>query len=252
MKFTRRNSLTRAACLTLTVAFILATGATAQETKSAQMEIEGQPFVLNEFGAVIGEHDGVLEVEIVVMEAGDREPAYRKIDIKAGDQIVMINGKRAKTTADLEAIYGDLKTGDKLTMAIKRGQARQMISFPKGDPEAGGARIMVRTSHDGAGAEVTPILGLSLIVSEEEGQVSVVDLLPIPVGLPEDVVFKQKDVITKLQNQPVASVADLDSQYSAIATGDKVVLEILRDGEVLTFDFGKPEAPEGRIMMKKQ
>ncbi|MCP4569287.1 MAG: PDZ domain-containing protein, partial [FCB group bacterium] len=87
---------------------------------------------------------------------------------------------------------------------------------------------------------------------EDEGKVSVADVLPVPVGLPDDVVFTSGDIIVKLQDESVTSISDLDTRYSGIATGDEVVFELLRDGETRTFNFAKPAAPEGQIMMKKQ
>ncbi|MCP4684121.1 MAG: PDZ domain-containing protein [bacterium] len=252
MNPTIRRALVLPTCLALLAILGLATGVSAQEAQAVKMEIEGQPFVMPEFGAVIGAHDGVLKIDIVAMDPEDREAAYRKIDIKTGDEIMMINGKRVKSTADLEAIYNTVAVGEEITVATKRGPKRQMIAFPKGDPETQGTRLMVRTSADHGGGEVTPILALALLVSEDEGKVSVADVLPVPVGLPDDVVFTSGDVIVKLQDETVTSISDLDTRYSGIATGDKVVFELLRDGETRTFNFAKPEAPEGQIMMKKQ
>jgi len=253
MYSTCRKTLAQTICMTLAALIGLTAGAFAQETQMTQMKFEGQPFVLNEFGAIIIGNDGILEIQIMAMESDQRQPAYRKIDLKTGDQIVMVNGKRVKSTADLEEIYNTVKVGEAITIAIKRDQVRQMIAFPKADPEAEeGARIMVRTTLDDGGDGATPILGLGLLVAEEEGEVSVVDILPMPSGLPEDVVFNQGDIIAKLQNEPVASASDLDTRYADIATGDEVVMEITRDGESQSFTFAKPQAPEGRVMMKKQ
>ena len=75
--------------MTLAALIGLTAGAFAQETQMTQMKFEGQPFVLNEFGAIIIGNDGILEIQIMAMESDQRQPAYRKIDLKTGDQIVM-------------------------------------------------------------------------------------------------------------------------------------------------------------------
>lgn len=255
MRLAFRKSLTRIACITLAVLTVVAAqdlSAQTQTQTQTQLKFEGQPFVFNEFGAIIAEQEGALKIQMMVMEPEQREPAYRKVDLKAGDQIVMVNGKRAKSTADLEAAYKALKAGEEITLAIKRDQARMMVNFPKGDPEKQGARIMVRTMPEGGEDNAVPILGLGLLVSETDGKVEVVDKLPVPPGFPENLDFKQGDIIAKLQNEPVVSVTDLETRYGAIATGDKVTVEVLRGGDVEVFGFAKPEAPQGRIMMKKQ
>lgn len=238
-----RMAIITALCLCLSTALIAA--------QTAQLEIEGQPFVLDEFGAVIAEHDGIVEVQMMVLPEDQRAAAYRKVDLRKGDQIIMINGKRARTAADLEAAYNDLKTGDKITLAIKRDQARMMISFPKADPEKQGARVMIRTAPPGA-ENATPILSLGILVTETDGKIEIVDALPTPPGFPEQIKFNKGDIIAKLQGQPVTSVSDFEERYNAIETGEEVTIEKRNGGDVNEFSFVKPEAPQGRMMIKKQ
>jgi len=231
---------------------VLTIGASVTRAQSAQLKIEGQPFVLNEFGAVIGEHDGTLEIDMVVIEPENRDAAYREIDLKAQDQILMFNGKRVKSTAEFEAAYNALKPGDDVTLAIKRERHRMMVSFPKGKPNARGPRIMVRTAPQGEAGDVTPILGLGILVSETEGKVEVVDALPTPPGVEIKQVFEKGDIIVKLQDKPVVSIADLETRFGKIAVGDEVSFEVTRDGGKDVFTIAKPDAPQGRVTIKKQ
>jgi S1-C subfamily serine protease len=229
----------------------LACAVSVGHAQTSKLRIEGEPFVFNELGAVIGKHEGTLQVDFLALQPDQREATYRETDLQQGDQIIMVNGKRAESTVDLKSVYENLKTGDKITLAIKRDKARMMVSFPKGDPEKQGARIMVRTAPEGAD-DATPLLPLGILVSESDGQVTVVDALPTPPGFPENIKFSPGDVISQLQGEPVESISDLEKRYSAIATGEEVEIEVIRDGGVDVFGFLKPELPEGRMMIKKQ
>ena len=251
MQATRLSAAARITRMVMITALSLWLSTALMAAQTAQLEIEGQPFVLDEFGAVIAEHDGIVEVQMMILPQDQRAAAYRDVDFKEGDQIIMINGKRAKTAADIEAAYNDLKTGDKITLAIKRDQARMMVSFPKADPEKQGARIMVRTAPAGA-ENATPILSLGILVTETEGEVEVVDALKAPPGFPEKIKFNKGDIIAKLQGQPVTSVSDFEERYNAIETGEEVTIEKRNGGDVNEFSFAKPEAPQGRMMIKKQ
>ena len=251
MQATRLSAAARITRMVMITALSLWLSTALMAAQTAQLEIEGQPFVLDEFGAVIAEHDGIVEVQMMILPQDQRAAAYRDVDFKEGDQIIMINGKRAKTAADIEAAYNDLKTGDKITLAIKRDQARMMVSFPKADPEKLGARVMVSTAPAGA-ENATPILSLGILVTETEGEVEVVDALKAPPGFPEKIKFNKGDIIAKLQGQPVTSVSDFEERYNAIETGEEVTIEKRNGGDVNEFSFAKPEAPQGRMMIKKQ
>lgn len=232
---------------------VITFAASTTTAQSTQLNIEGEPFVFNEFGAIIAEHDGSLQVEMILMEPDQREAAYKKVDLKQGDEVFMINGKRAKSISDIQEIYDALKAGDNITLAVRRDKARMMVSFPKADPDApGGHRMMIRTATVGDGADITPIPGLGIVVSEADGNVKVSGVLPMPPDAEFKQVFEEGDIITEFQDKPLTSAADLQSRLEEIAVGDVMTVEVSREGGTDVFKFAKPEPPKLRTVIQKQ
>ena len=72
------------------------------------------------------------EVKVVfVTPAQRRGKAYRDVDLKTEDRILMANGKRIKTVADFKELYESLPVGEELKMGLRRGEEMRMASFQK-------------------------------------------------------------------------------------------------------------------------
>ncbi|KAA3614082.1 MAG: PDZ domain-containing protein [Calditrichaeota bacterium] len=102
---------------------------------SAQMMIKatGDVFNLPELSAVIVEQD--KKIVVIATMAHMRPADYKDIDLENNDQIFMANGKKIKSVKQLKNMYNELAVGDKLKMAVKRGDENQLVSFAKADPE---------------------------------------------------------------------------------------------------------------------
>jgi len=107
----------------------------------------GEIMNLEELASIILQKDDKVQVEFV-MPVDSRPKGYDKVDIQKGDIIFMANGKKVKKMKDLIDIYEKLKSGDKLKLALKRGDERRMISFSKVDPEKLPKRQMIQMSVD--------------------------------------------------------------------------------------------------------
>jgi hypothetical protein len=93
----------------------------------------GDVFNMAELSAVISENDG--KVVVLLTKSDLRPAAYKDIDIKTDDEIFMANGKKIKSVKELQNLYNELKPGDDLKMAIKRGDERKLVSVIKADPK---------------------------------------------------------------------------------------------------------------------
>ena len=76
--------------------------------------------MIPEFGALIIENDSTLTVEHV-MEARGRKAAYKDVDLKKNDIILIVNGKRTPTAADLDTLLAVLDPGDEIFSSVANG-----------------------------------------------------------------------------------------------------------------------------------
>ncbi len=117
--------------------------AAAQSKQTVTIEGENL-FMFLEFILVIAEEDGKVVVTLGPPD-GTLTGEYKDIDIRKGDEIKMLNGKRVRTTAAIREVYEKLEIGDEIKLGVKRGDEMFMVAFPKADPEKMKGRMMIRT-----------------------------------------------------------------------------------------------------------
>jgi len=103
----------------------------------------GEMINLAEIGSIVLQKDDKIVVEFV-MPKDSRPKGYDMVDIQQGDVIFMVNGKKIKHVKELTGIYENLKTGENLKIAVKRGDNKRMLWFSKADPENLPKRKMVK------------------------------------------------------------------------------------------------------------
>ena len=95
--------------LLMTLAAVTCSTVTLQaqsHSKSIQMEagdIKGQPYTLDELGAVVVHNARGMQV-LFVMEPDMRPEAYKEVDLQAEDLILMANGKKLASIGGIGAI----------------------------------------------------------------------------------------------------------------------------------------------------
>lgn len=94
----------------------------------------GDVFEIPEIGGLALQERDQLRVDNVI-SAENRGKAYKNIDIKNGDIILMMNGKKLETARNASDIYENLKPGDEVKLGIKRGEQMFIVSFKKADPK---------------------------------------------------------------------------------------------------------------------
>ena len=231
------------------------------------IEIEGDMFRIPELSVMLTEEgDNTVKVAMAMPKDMRREP-YRGVDIQEGDVILYLNGKRIKKVKVFEELYADLEIGAKVQIGIKRDKDPFIISFDKADPKdlpqmqmagrgsgegghsPGGQRMMMITPEEMDGYEnLKPVMGLAVILGEEEGMVIVARVLPLP-GMDKNE-LKDGDIIQALNGQVVKSTQQFEEIYGKVEVGDKLDFELSRDGQKLSVSVVKPKA-RGNIIIRQ-
>ncbi len=238
----------------------------AAEEKKPQMRMfnPGELVLLDEVGAIIVARDGSLIIEII-NPAEHRQEAYKAVDLRKDDVILMLNGKKVTSLDELERGYQGFPVGGELKFGVKRGKDMVVVAFTKGDPKAfrgdfnemsmgdstgGRTMTVVRKSGDAGGDEVLPAVGL--ILKSTKTGVTIAGTLPHVGDVFATNTPKASDRIVSIQDKPVKSMADFLNVFDNLTNGDKVTMTIERDGKSLTTSFIKPKPMGGPMIIQKK
>lgn len=226
----------------------------------------GDVFMIPELAAAVVDDSGSVIVR--VMPPADRLPkGMQKLDIKAGDEILMINGKRVKNSSELKELYEAVEVGEEVSLGLKRGGSMHIASFKKADPETLPKRqMMIQTGGPGdhptaaprkvqvikmpGTGEVEILGGARLIVAEKDGGLIVVGTLPEAESLYKVDTVKDGDIIVSVQGKPIVKARDFTVTYDAIKVGERVALVLSRDGKTIKVSFDKPVETDPTFLQK--
>ncbi len=228
--------------------FLLSSISAQEFSRRVELEVDGETHQLVEFGALIGEVDGELKF-LLTMPSDHLQKAYKGVDIKEEDKILMMNGKRIRTVAEFKELYDVVEIGADVKLGLRRGEEMFIRSFPKIDPEDAPQMVMRVSRDDGEGGneDITLAAELSMLLRGKGDRLEVetieglgeVDGLDIATG----------DIISKLNGKPLSSTEEWDKQYAGIAVGEELTIEVLRNGKTIRSTLKKP-ASRGRVMMR--
>lgn len=256
----------RQGLLLMATVMLAATTGFAQHMKTVTIsgdDFEGEPYMLEELGALIIQKKGE---GLEVMHAGaaaHRPEAYRDVDLKTGDKVLMANGHKLKTTEDLKAAIADLEVGGKIKLGVKRGKEVRMVSYVKADPADLPKRQMQMTmgsggDHDGEmimtgdGEEMSvfPLMGSGILFDAADDAITVAFMMPhAEKTLGADADVKQGDRLIKLQGKDIEDSDTLSDRWDAIKAGAEVTMVFARGDDTFDITFHKAEAPAGGMMM---
>jgi serine protease Do len=146
--------------------------------------------------------------------------------IKAGDEIVEVDGQPIKRQTQLKHALGGKYAGDKVTVVVKRGDKRitaEVELVEKIDPY----------EH--------PFLGM-LPMRDAEGMVV---RYVYPDSPAEKAGIEPGDSITRLDGDDIADALGLRDAIAALEIGAKVALEVDRDGEAKKLEATLSTLPTG-------
>jgi len=218
------------------------------QMRTLKIEGSGEVFMLKELGAIISEGENGLAV-LMVLPPEQRAKAYRDIDLQEGDVIMMFNGKRAKTSVQIEEAYDGLKIGDEIKLGIKRDKDMMIATLAKANPDdlPGQMKIMKSDSCP-ASADMT-LAGVGLMLTKDNGKLIIDDVL---VGLADKFTGplpEKGDVILKIQGTPISQPDQLSEIFDKIKTGEKVDMVLGRGDQEISTGFAKPDCTQGKPMI---
>lgn len=248
-----------------------ASGGASGKTGSLQvMKFEkGSVTILNELGSIIvADSEGLL-----VQMAGPKEvrpEKYKDVDLRDGDRIIMLNGKKTTTVQQFEEGYKAIEIGQDVELGIKRDKMMMIVSFPKADPdELPRMRAMMISEEDGkisslenerGNANITtmssegmtdikPLPGAGIITAEKEGDVVVMMVLPNAKEIFKENQLEKDDIILSLQGQEISSAKQFSEEFEKIPVGSNISIKYSRDGKTGETAFTKQEV-SGAMKLK--
>lgn len=233
---------------------------------------EGETFNLREVGALIALEDEQVKVAMVMPKEA-RPKAYREVDIREGDIILYLNGKRIKAVKDVEEKYGELAVRDTVKIGVRRKDESFIVAFSKADPkdlptptmrkvmvgpegkitqeETSGGQTRRMVIDDADAQQITPVPGLGWLIGSVDGNVKIINKLPIPIKELEKIDIQEGDILQMLNGEKIAGVGKFVEMYDKIAVGAQIDLKYARKEKILTASFTKPQA-QGNIMIRTQ
>jgi S1-C subfamily serine protease len=230
------------ACLVIIMTFLMTFSIYAQVRKTITKSIddEGGMCLIKEFGGVLVVDDDEIKVDMV-MPADQRHNDYKTLDIKEGDIVKMINGKKINTPEMLEKIYNSFEIGKEIKLGIFRGKEMRIVKFAKADPEKLPGQMMVIGGPDSAVEIAMSMVTVGLVASEKDGRVVIDEVIGNMLAKFDGQTPKKGDAIVKVQGQLVTSASELDKIFESVPVGEKVSLELSRQDEKYTTGFEKSD-----------
>lgn len=237
----------------------IASWANAQQVRMIKMG-EGGAFLIPELGALVAIEDSQLVV--IDRMPTDRMPReYQSVDIKQGDIVLMVDGKKMASPDQLQKYYDTLAVGREIKIGLKRGDNMFIASFKKADPSTLPQIKRMVMTPDGKGADgkggmalsvdgdPIPILELGIIFAAKDGQIRVGKILPIPAAVPLKTKPKEGDLLVSLQGSTYTTASSLLKAWDAIPVGESVQIVLRGEGKDMKLAFFKPK-PVNEVNLK--
>lgn len=228
-----------------------------------------EPFLMAETGAMIIQENDLLKIEMVLPERA-RPEEYRHLDLKKGDEILMMNAKRIKSIDAMKELYEGVGVGAEVKMGIRRGEEMFIVRFNKMDPEKAPQRRMMIRRSDGSGTisstskhgaqvlqigpedgNVKILMGSGLIVNEKDGVIRVHTVLPHADEIFGEGDVKAGDILKAYNDTPIKDLDAFAKEFESVAAGTKVTFTIQRENKEGLLIFEKADM-SGRMMMRQE
>lgn len=249
-----------------TVALVWLLSATFVGFESAGQEMirfsSDSSLMIREIGAILETGDDGLNVAIV-MPAEARAEGYGDVDVRRGDLVLMINGRRVREIEVAREILGGAGIGDEIALGIRRGGDSVIARFALADPDSLPERLVFDGSGGGPGdghgvaverrmmfqgeGELTPLLALGVILQtvEEDG----VEVLKIGGILPHmATAFEEGDVLKTVAGDAIESAQWLVDQVESADAGTVFEFTVERGDETVDVEQAKSDV-QGEIRL---
>jgi S1-C subfamily serine protease len=207
----------------------------------------GEILPVPELSALFSEENGTIVVDHI-LEPQMRAKGYEKTDLQEGDAVLMANGRKLLSVADLKALYDSAAIGTTVKLGVKRKEEMMIASFVKADPEKL-PKLRIAVSH-GDDEETFILPQAGLIIGEKGKTIVVKEVLQNASGEVHGEV-QPGDRIVKFNGSAVQSLKALRSAYEKLPIGSQVQLLTSRSGKNLKVEFTKPK-DDGKRIIRRQ
>jgi len=206
--------------------------------------------------AMVLNSDGVFKFDFV-SPADRRDPDFKDVDIRKGDVLIMLNGKRVKSVEQLHELFDAIKVGDEVKLGLRRGKDMLIASFPKAEMNqsgggmvvtetedagnAGGPKVMTRTmTVGGPEGDAIPLVQFGAVLIEKDGTLQVGPKLQLQGMKAKEINLAEGDVVLAINGTDVKSAGQFRPVYDKLAEGADVNLKVKRGEETIDVTFAKP------------
>ncbi|UCD18074.1 MAG: hypothetical protein JSV44_03965, partial [Candidatus Zixiibacteriota bacterium] len=153
--------------------------------------------------------------------------------------------------AHIEETYNKLAVGDEIKLGLRRNKDMLIETLIKADPDSLPALTMIQRQEYGSSI-ASALLDIGLILTENDGKITIDDIVQelaggITGGPPE-----RGDVIQKIQGQTITDPGQLPQICSKIKTGEKVELVLFRNGAEVPISYMKQGCENGKPLLIKK
>jgi C-terminal processing protease CtpA/Prc len=246
------------------LALLIAGQSAVGQAVMQSMEGEGF-FIIQEIGALLMQKEDTLRVDFLP-PVETRPKDYASVDLKVGDVILMLNGKKVADAKQIEKLYKEIKSGEEVSLGIRRDGGLRMVRFTRADESklpkrqmmimrndgpGGDNEVQVQTSEgmktfSGEGVSILPMTGL--VIGLKNKQITVVGVLPMAAEMISGGGAKEGDVIVTANGTEFESTDKLVAFIDGLADGTKVEMVLRRDGKMATVSFVKTEGNVRKII----
>ena len=217
--------------------------------------------VINELGAIARLMNDTLTIEMI--DPPDRRAdAYKDVDLKQGDKILMCNGKRITGIDSFRSLFDNIAVGETVKFGIVRDGHLALASFPKSEMSANepGTMIIRQTiGGDGnseqsswtGGGEIM-ILDGGLLIGSGDGGLNIIEILPVANEKITGDKPQKGDRLLSINGELDTNISELQKLYDEIADGETITIIFERDGTKHTATYVKaPLQSDGTITINK-
>jgi S1-C subfamily serine protease len=139
-----------------------------------------------------------------------------------------------------------IKKADPATLPKRR----MVVTDDKGGPNVETSGDSHSIQFDDGVADITPLSGAGIFIGTKGKDMVVAGMLPEAKDVLGDAAIEKGDIITKLQDKPVTTVAEFEKAFDAIKIGEPVTITVMHSGKELKATFTKQES-KFRTIIKK-
>ena len=179
---------------------------------------------------------------VLVADATPDGPADRS-GVQPGDIVLSLDGKPMENARQLEVNLYPHPVGDKVTLEVLRGSDRLTMDVPVVAEDDDPQRFADLVDPAKNLIPKLGILGIEIdkrlaaMLPDLRRQYGVVVAARAAGSDGSEVDLRPGDVIYAMNNQPTATVAALQTALAQLKSGDPVVLQLERDGQLLYLAF---------------